>query len=133
MELGFKDAWVEHHNNGDYFNMHKWHSTGLPAWGNWDSVERFMYKSGGGVDIVVDDFRYTDVTDSNGNVISDHAAAECDFTFIKTDDFTESTGKLETVTRTGMYRFMTRFTWIFKALKLVLSDIQNLPELLEDL
>lgn len=127
----FKDAWVEYHNNGDYFNMHDWYKTGVPAWGNWDSVERFMYRPGGGVDLVVSDFRYTDVTDDNGAVVSDHAAAECDFTFIKTEDFEENTQELKVVE--GKSLFFRRFKWIFKALALVLSDIDNLPELLKDL
>ena len=131
LECGLKDAWVEYHNNGDYFNMYNWHITGLPAWGNWDSVERFMYKSGGGVDIVVSDFRYVEVTDDDGKTISDHSAAECDFTFIKTSDFVENTQKLETVKASGN-DFLHRIKWIFKALIMILSDLGNLPELLKE-
>ncbi|MBR3767450.1 MAG: endonuclease/exonuclease/phosphatase family protein [Clostridia bacterium] len=132
LECGLKDAWIEYHNNGDYFNMYNWHITGLPAWGNWDSVERFMYKSGGGVDIVVSDFRYIEVTDDNEKVISDHSAAECDFTFIKTTDFIENTQELEIVKASGN-DFLHRIMWFFKALIMVLSDLGNLPELLKDL
>lgn len=132
LECGLKDAWMEYHNNGDYFNLYNWHITGLPAWGNWDSVERFMYKSGGGVDIVVDDFRYTNVTDANGKAVSDHAAAECDFTFIKTEDFTTNTQELE-VNETSIDNFFYRIKWIFKVLVMVFSDLGNLPELLKEL
>lgn len=128
---GFKDAWVEFHNNGDYFNMHEWSKTGLPSWGNWDSVERFMYRSGGGVDLVVNDFKYTNVSGANGEVVSDHAAAECDFTFIKTEDFKENTQELQVVK--GKSIFFRRVMWIFKAFVYVLSDFDNLPELLKDL
>ena len=60
-ECGLKDAWVEYHNDGNYFNMDTWYKTGLPSWGNWDSVERFMYKAGGGVDIAISDFRYVSI------------------------------------------------------------------------
>ncbi len=129
VECGLKDAWVEYHNDGDYFNMYNWHISGLQAWGNWDSVERFMYKSGGGVDLVVDDFRYTNVTDESGNAVSDHAAAECDFTFIKTEDFVENTQELNKVTVSGK-NVLYRLKWILKALMMILSDIGNLPELL---
>lgn len=132
VDCGLKDAWVEYHNDGDYFNMYKWHTSGLSAWGNWDSVERFMYKSGGGVDIVVDDFRYTNVTDENGKVISDHAAAECDFTFIKTEDFVENTQELFEVEASGN-SFINRIKYILKALIKILSDLGNLPELLKEL
>ncbi len=131
-QCGLKDAWVEYHNNGDYFNMYSWHTSGLQAWGNWDSVERFMYKSGGGVDVVVSDFRYTQVCNDSGKAISDHASAECDFTFIKTSDFVENTQELK-VTEGRGNDFLYRLKWIFKVLAMIFSDIENLPELLKEL
>ena len=132
VELGMKDAWVEHHNNGDYFNMYNWHVSGLPAWGNWDSVERFMYRGGGGVDLVVSDFRYVNVYDDSGNAISDHASAECDFTFIKTEAFAENTQELA-VTKPASNNLMHKLVWFLKAFFKILSDIGNLPELLKDI
>ena len=131
-QCGLKDAWVEYHNNGDYFDMYKWHISGLSAWGNWDSVERFMYKSGGGVDVVVEDFRYVQVRDDSGKAISDHASAECDFTFIRTEDFVENTQELK-VTQGRGDDFLYRLKWIFKVLGMIFSDIGNLPELLKEL
>ncbi|MBQ8502880.1 MAG: endonuclease/exonuclease/phosphatase family protein [Clostridia bacterium] len=131
LECGLKDAWIEHHNNGDYFNMYKWHTTGLSAWGNWDSVERFMYKSGGGVDVVVSDFRYVRVCDDDGEAISDHSSAECDFTFIKTADFVENTQALQ-VTKATKNDFIHRLMWMLTALMKIFSDLDNLPELLKD-
>lgn len=132
LECGLKDAWMEYHNNGDYFNLYNWHISGLPAWGNWDSVERFMYKPGGGVDLVVSDFRYTQVKDDSGKAVSDHAAAECDFTFIKTADFTENTQNLQ-VTEPAKNNFIQKLMWFLTALVKVLSDIGNLPELIKEL
>lgn len=131
LECGLKDAWIEYHNNGDYFNLYQWHISGLPAWGNWDSVERFMYKGGSGVDVVVSDFRFVEVCDDDGKVISDHSSAECDFTFIKTADFVENTQALQT-TAPGN-NFLNLIKWIFKDLVMVFSDIVNLPELLKEL
>lgn len=131
-QCGLKDAWIEYHNNGDYFNLYEWHMTKLPAWGNWDSVERFMYKSGGGVDVVVSDFRYTEVCDDNGKVVSDHSSAECDFTFIKTSDFVENTQELQTV-KPSKNDFAHRFMWFLTALFKVFSDIGNLPKLFKEL
>ena len=130
-ECGLKDAWIEYHNNGDYFNLYNWHISGLPAWGNWDSVERFMYKSGGGVDVVVNDFRYTQVCDENGVSVSDHAAAECDFMFIKTAYFKENTQELKVMEKEN--NFIHQIKWFFKALFMVFSDIEKLPELLKEL
>lgn len=89
-----------------------------------------MYKSGGGVDITIDDFRYVEVTDDSGKTVSDHSSAECDFTFIKTSDFVENTGKLEVV-EAPANNFLSRLLWFFKALIMILSDIQNLPALFE--
>ena len=132
LECGLKDAWVEYHNNGDYFNMYNWHISGLPSWGNWDSVERFMYKSGGGVDIVISDFRYAQVTDDSGKAVSDHASAECDFTFIKTEDFVENTQELY-VGKPAKNKFIHNLMWFITALIKVLSDLGNLPELLKEL
>lgn len=131
-ECGLKDAWIEYHNNGDYFNLYEWHITGLPAWGNWDSVERFMYKPGGGVDVVVSDFRYVEVCDADGKVVSDHSAAECDFTFVKTADFVENSQNLQIVEDNGI-DFFYQVKWIFKALFMILSDIANFPELIKEL
>lgn len=132
LECGLRDAWVEHHNNGDYFNMYNWHISGLTSWGNWDSVERFMYRSGGGVDVVVNDFRYVEVCDENGNAVSDHSSAECDFTFIKTEDFVENTQELYVAEASGN-NFLNTLKWIVKDFFMVISDLANLPELLKEL
>ena len=131
VECGLKDAWIEHHNNGDYFDLYKWHISGLPAWGNWDSVERFMYKSGGGVDVDVSDFRYVEVYNENGKPISDHVAAECDFTFIKTPEFVENTQELQ-VNNKPQNTFLRLIKWIFKDLIMIISDIGNLPFLIKE-
>jgi exonuclease III len=129
---GLKDAWVEYHNNGDYYNMYNWHISGLPSWGNWDSVERFMYKSGGGVDVVIDDFRYTQVTDDSGKAMSDHNAAECDFTFIKTADFVENTQTLVKA-QPKKNSFIHNLMWFLTAFVKVMSDLGNLSELIKEL
>lgn len=131
-QCGFRDAWIEYHNGGKYFDMYEWHISGLPAWGNWDSVERFFYRAGGGVDVVVSDFRYTEVSDDSGKVISDHSAAECDFTFIKTSDFVANTQELE-VTGSPKNSFIHSLMWFVTAFIKILSDIGNLPELLKEL
>ena len=91
-----------------------------------------MYRAGGGVDITVSDLRYVDVNNADGKAVSDHASAECDFTFIKTSDFVENTQELEVVKTSGS-NFLNKLMWFFKALIMILSDLGNLPELLKDL
>lgn len=132
VEGGFKDAWIEYHNDGEYFNLHQWYQTGLPCWGNWDSVERFMYRPGGGVDIVISDFKYTQVCDESGHVVSDHNSAECEFTFVKMPDFEEKNQDLQ-VAQAPETNILHQIEWIFKALFLVLSDLANVPEMIKDL
>jgi hypothetical protein len=112
--------------------MYNWHISGLPSWGNWDSVERFMYKSGGGVDVVIDDFRYTQVTDDSGKAMSDHNAAECDFTFIKTADFVENTQTLVKA-QPKKNSFIHNLMWFLTAFVKVMSDLGNLSELIKEL
>ena len=78
------------------------------------------------------DFRFVSVKDADGESVSDHAAAECDFTFIKTEEFKENTEKLQVVTTTPN-TFLYRVKWFFKALAMILSDLGNLPELLKEI
>ena len=132
VEGGFRDAWVESCNSGDYFNMSSWYNTGLSSWGNWDSVERFLYRAGGGVDVSVSDFSYTAVCNEAGEAVSDHSAAECSFTFIKTADFVENTELLqvaEPLNRGILYQLKR----IIDTLLLIFTEIDKLLELLKEL
>ena len=120
-QCGLKDAWNELCNGGDYFEYQKWYDTGVEAWGNWDSVERFMYKSGGGVELVATDFKYIKVVDESGNAVSDHSAAECSFDFIKTPDFVENTQELKVVEKTDC-NALHNIKWTFKALVKIFTN-----------
>lgn len=95
---GLKDAWVERSNGGDYENFDYWEQTvggGWPNyWGVWDSLEKFLYRDGGGIHVEADSFGYTDFLNDKGLSISDHKAAEATFTFTKTDDYAESETEL---------------------------------------
>jgi len=66
----------------------------------------------------------------DGKNASDHAAAECDFTFIKTEDYTPNTQSLEII-KAFATDLVHRIVWFLTALCKVLSDIGNLPALLE--
>ena len=112
-ECGMKDAWVEVKNDSDYYNMHKWFKSGLKAWGNWDSVERFFYKGTNGIGVVATDFEFIEVLGKNGKPVSDHSAAACEFTFFKTDAFEENTQKLEVVTESTDTSAKT-LEWLWK-------------------
>lgn len=127
--LGLKDAWVEIHNNGDYKDFSTWIASGQDPWGNWDSVEKFLYRDGGGVkvEIVNQEFKY--ITDEAGNSLSDHAAAEVVFKFTKTEDFKANTGDLEVRRLTNpLSIFFNMIRWIFKDLIHIFSRVDELIE-----
>lgn len=129
---GLKDAWVEIHNEGNYTDFSKWHATGLSPWGNWDSVEKFLYKDGGGITVEVLDQKFTWIKDANGADLSDHAAAEVTFKFTKTDAFVENTGDLKVVKLANPFAiFFNMVRWVFKDLNHILSHFEELLEFLK--
>ncbi len=120
-QYGFKDAWVENCNNGDYENFSEWYSHG-DYWGNWDSVEKFYYRNGGGIEITAEDFEYFVAANENGDRLSDHNGASCKFTFTKTADFTEDTRELKVAHPSIFANLISTFKWIGKDLKFVFGD-----------
>lgn len=127
-----KDAWIEIHNDGNYKDFSKWHATGLSPWGNWDSVEKFLYKDGGGVTVEILSQEFKWIKDEAGADISDHAAAEVTFKFTKTDAFVENTQELEVKKLTDPLSIVINMIrWIFKDLGYILSHINELLEFLK--
>ena len=118
---GMKDAWVELHNGGDYENFDYWEETvggGWPNyWGVWDSLEKFLYRDGGGIHVEAQSFGYTDFLNDAGQSISDHKAAEVTFTFTKTDDYTASDEALSVTPAPKKHEF------ILKKLIIILLDL----------
>ncbi len=128
---GFKDAWTEQYNNGDYKNYSSWYSLGDP-WGKWNSVEKFLYRDGGGVTVTASSFEYLRICDENGQNLSDHVAAVCNFTFTKTENFVPNTQELSDEKPYGNF-FTRQVVWFFSALKLILSNFEELKAFLETL
>ena len=111
-----KDAWVELNNDGNYQNFDYWEETiggGWPDyWGVWDSLEKFLYRDGGGVTLTADSFAYKDYYTDAGEDISDHKAAEATFTFTKTAEYKENTEDL-TVTKEDLLDSFIRKVFLF--------------------
>ncbi len=131
--LQLKDAWVEIHNGGDYENFTKWIESGVFYWGEWDSVDKFLYKNGGGVEIEALDFDYNWVLNDAGARVSDHSTAEVVFRLTKTEDFVEREFDLEVVTRNPLQVIINMIKWILKDLFYVLSNYDQLFDLLKSL
>lgn len=87
---GLKDAWIELHNDGKYTDFSAYSGS---YWGVWDSVEKFLYRDGGGVHIEALSFEYVDYL-NGGRSVSDHKAASATFRFTKTGSFAPVPGVL---------------------------------------
>ena len=81
VENGYTDSWIHLLNNDNYFRdadrselVAYWNNRAGDYWGGWDSVERLLYKDGGGVKVNPTDFTYHHYDKlSNGANSSDHA------------------------------------------------------------
>ena len=123
MEYGFKDAWIETNNNGNYDDFSQWRSLyGDTYWGVWDSVEKFYYRNGGGIEINPESFEYFVAENENGERLSDHNGALCRFTFTKSAAFAEDTRTL-TVSRRGIFtNLLSTIQWVCKDLVFIFRD-----------
>lgn len=124
---GLKDAWIELHNGGDYEDFSEWYATGMEDWGNWDSVEKFMYKDGGGYKLEAVDFRYNYIKDEAGNNVSDHAAAECTFNFTVDPDYTGETSEQAElkVVEKSPFAWLRQVKWVFVVFYIFFSNFNE--------
>ncbi|MBE6615760.1 MAG: hypothetical protein E7631_10710 [Ruminococcaceae bacterium] len=120
--LGLRDVWIELYNNGNYTDFSAWADSGE----EWDSIEKFLYRSGGGVEIDPLSFAYTYIFGEDEVSLSDHPAAEASFTVTKAESFEPYTDTLE----------VTKDRWLPKAWQIfttVLADLGKLITHLDDL
>lgn len=73
---GFKEAWVECENAGDYdFTYEELYSRyNVHPWGNWDSVEKTFYRDSEAVKFTAESNEYRLLKDADDKLLSDHAA-----------------------------------------------------------
>lgn len=129
---GLKDAWVEVKNGGDYNSCESFlqaHGADWTRkWGVWDSVERFMYKDGGGVTLTCTAFEYVQITNAEGKSCSDHAGAYAAFSY----NAASAAGDLGSETKVVNGDFFTelirRVIGFFKALVLGISNFDKVRE-----
>lgn len=126
---GLKDAWIELHNNGDYEDFSNYYDPTKDwsdCWGRWDSVEHFMYRSGGGIDLEATDFEYIFNYDSEGKDLSDHASASVTFSYTVTDDFKENTEELTVVKADIFGLIKNKIYYIFRDIYLIIKNFDEL-------
>ena len=121
---GFKDAWNELVGDGNYVDP----PASNYVWGESDSVEKYLYKDGGGVSISASGFEYLRFFNDKGESISDHAAAVCSFTFTKTADFAPDTRSHSVKSITGMTILMNTLKWVLKDLATVFRNWGEVKE-----
>ncbi len=123
-EEGFKDAWTELYNDGNYTDFSKF--AGYPSyWGVWDSVEKFLYRDGDNVKLTCDSFEYLNnvILNENYENVSDHAAITASFSYVATG---EGISEEETVPETTK-DFVLRIVFSFiDSLMRAFSNLSNI-------
>ncbi|MBR5409792.1 MAG: hypothetical protein IK104_03905 [Clostridia bacterium] len=131
---GLKDAWVEFENGGDYDDCSAWLAQSgeswADKWGRWDSVERFLYKDGGGVTLNLEDFGYLNIYNGNGEDCSDHVAAEAVFSY--TVSVADAGEGLEKKEYSSFLEFFRRVFEFFRALLLGLGNLDKVVDYLQN-
>ena len=131
---GMKDGWVECHNKSDYndfsYYIDKYGAGYNSTCGVWDSIERVMYKNGGGVELNITKLEYDMLSGDGLGEWSDHPALDLEFTYTKTADFVENSDPLavkQADKKEGIFR---RIYYFLKDLIMILSDWDALMALL---
>lgn len=133
---GLKDAWVEVKNNGDYNDCSSFvKQTGgswSDKWGKWDSVERFMYKDGGGIKLECTSFEYVTVLNRKGVSASDHVAAEAEFVYTVVSPAGEQGELDDSHGSSGIEEFFRKIVSFFKAIFLIFTNFDEIKEELKN-
>ena len=123
-EAGFKEAWVELENDGNYdITYDDIAIRGEEYWGIWDSVEKVFYRDGGGVSFAAEAHDFILFTDDAGSPLSDHSAelATLRYTIDRSAVQDSRTYKREVY---NPFRVaLLHVKYFFKALRLVLGEL----------
>lgn len=130
-DMGMKDSWIELYNGGNYNDCtafeKEMNSQGIARWGNWDSVERFIYKDGGGISLECLEFDYVKIANADGVMCSDHSGCAGKFRYT-VNEVSADIG--EGLSEGGSDNFFTeiirRIVDFFKALSLVFNNFDQI-------
>ncbi len=97
--------------------------------GHYDSVERFCYADGNGIDLSLESFEYFEICDETGRSLSDHCAASAEFNYEiveKVQDLGSSHDTLTTNQSLGfLFKFLNYLASLIKSFGLLLQDYFN--------
>jgi len=125
--LGLRDAWIELYNGGDYEDF----SVYADSAEKWDSIEKFLYRSGGGVELEAAEFAYESLYGEEGEALSDHPAALAVFTYTKTEAFVPNTTALQTAKATPIRQFFRKIGVIVTDLYKIFTHFDELTAYLQ--
>ncbi len=119
---GLTDVWIQLYNHGDCMDFSAWEGSA----GQWDSIEKFLYRDGGGVDLEPTSFSYEYICGEDGVSLSDHPAAHAVFTVSVTDEFTPYTGILQVAEDRPVRRFFSILGVIWQDLGKLITHLDEL-------
>lgn len=122
-KAGLTDSWAVIHNNGkcNYKNEKDWNPTLK------ETLDRVMYKSGGGVEIKVENYEYAEFTDEKGQTYTDHVSTKAILSY----EVTGEVKKPENLTPPkAENKFLQGVKVTFAAIKILVMGILHLYELI---
>lgn len=119
---GLKDAWAELENGGNYiYNEETWSPT-LE-----ESLDKVMYRSGGGVELNAESVRHYDIEDENGASYSDHRSTRVTLSYT-VSGAAGYPGTLTAPEEPSILRVIVKETiGFFRALILALTHLYEIP------
>ena len=120
---GLKDGWAEIHNGGncDYNSGKEWNPTLK------ETLDRVMFKSGGGVNLGIESYEYVEFTNEKGETYTDHVSTRAVITY-------EITGKTEKPEELIVPKQQNKFVRVmketFSIIKTLIVGILHLYELI---
>ena len=126
-EAGFKEAWVELCNDGNYDITReddtKWGTEGEAYWGVADSVEKLFYRDGGGVQWQAMSHEFRLLQNDEGQSLSDHSAEIVILQYTIDRDAVQDSRTYAREMYLPVETLISHVKYFFKALGLVLSEL----------
>lgn len=123
-EAGFKEAWVELENGGNYNITYADNERfGTEYWGIWDSVEKVFYRDGGGVSLEAVEHEFVLLTDENDAPLSDHSAELATLRYSIDRSKVNDTRTYEIEIEHPFRTIVDHLRYFFKSLSLILGEL----------
>ena len=120
---GLKDVWAELENGGNYiFKDRDTWTPDIP-----ESLDKVMYRNGGGVAFAPVEISHYDITDENGETYSDHRATRAVLAFTADGASPAPAGLIKPEPVSKAQYFINEFKGFIRALTLALTHLYEIP------